>query len=64
MKKRLLKRGIDLLAILNIVILAGCASHGGSFCQIYNPVYHSVHDTEKTRHQIDLNNVAYIEICE
>ena len=47
-----------------VAMLGGCvnASHG-SFCQIYQPVYTSNLDSVKTKEQVDLNNVVWLEMC-
>lgn len=47
-----------------IVMLSACAnvSHG-DFCQIYRPVYMDKKDTERTKQQIDLNNVVWLKQC-
>lgn len=63
MKKKSLMRGKNLLAAISIFFLSACSHAGGTFCKIYIPVYSSKSDSEETRRQIDMNNVAYLELC-
>lgn len=53
--------------LLVVSTLSGCAKSTqgakNSFCLIYEPIYMSVHDTEETKRQIDLNNAAFEELC-
>lgn len=60
---QLLTRQGRLYAI--ILLLSGCTTGlGGSFCEIYEPVYPDYkHDTAETIRQIDRNNVVYMECC-
>ena len=49
---------------LIIVLQSGCAkSSHASFCDIYNPVYMSVDDSEETKNQIDANNAVWLDLC-
>ena len=48
---------------LFLLLLVGCYSSVGEFCTIYEPVYTSKEDTEKTIEQTTDNNVAYEKLC-
>jgi len=54
--------GYAILFITIVNILNGCAtSTGGSFCDIYEPVYGAPASDEPDA--IDYNNAAYEELC-
>ena len=54
-------------SILILTLLTACGPNlraTESFCQVYEPIYMSKADTEKTKQQIDRNNAAWMEICD
>lgn len=65
------EKGISSIGPAKLVVLclipiasAGCATRtGGSFCDVYEPVYPDYQkDTPETLRQIDRNNVVY-DLC-